>query len=370
MSELGHLLSEARTAKELTLAEVEATTRIRQKYLEALEAGDYSALPQGATGRGFLRNYARFLDLDLADVVTRYAEESGDTGQLLPLDQEVKSRTIDYRPLEVELIDDPSGAGWWRWAVGSVLALALLVAVGWALLGGRFNWAMPDWKLLSTLNQPLVLAKQQPTATITSTATVVAVQLATATAPSAPASPATRVAIPTSDLLPYPTPTLPPTVTPTPRPTATPEVVGHIAMDMRITQRSWMHIEVDGAVAEEALLEPGEERTWEAGQALLVRTGNAGGVNLTLNGEDLGTMGDVGQVIDRKWVVDQGQVVEATATLPEGTGTGAATEVVDTAQPAESTQVVESTPTAEDTQATEIPATETEPPTATPTPSG
>ena len=39
MSELGRLLSEARTAKGRSLADVEAATRIRQKYLEALENG-------------------------------------------------------------------------------------------------------------------------------------------------------------------------------------------------------------------------------------------------------------------------------------------------------------------------------------------
>jgi len=125
---------------------------------------------------------------------------------------------------------------------------------------------------------------------------------------------------PTSDLLPLPTPTVPPTITPTPRPTATPEVVASIiVLDMSIPQRAWVRVVVDGQIVEESTLETGTTRSWEANDSISVRTGNGGGVNLTLNGEDLGPMGKVGQVVERTWIVDQGQVTEAMTGTPTPT---------------------------------------------------
>jgi len=61
---LGQRLREAREAKKVSLATVEETTRIRRKYLEALEADDYEALPGGVFAQGFVRNYALYLGLD------------------------------------------------------------------------------------------------------------------------------------------------------------------------------------------------------------------------------------------------------------------------------------------------------------------
>jgi len=118
---------------------------------------------------------------------------------------------------------------------------------------------------------------------------------------------------------------VPPTITPTPRPTATPEVVARIALDLETTQRAWVRVVADGAVAEEGMLEPGETRSWEADNSIQVRTGNAGGILLALNGEDLGPMGGVGQVVERTWIVGEGGVAEATpgteVPLPTPAGT-------------------------------------------------
>ncbi len=65
---LGERLREAREAKDLSLDETERATRIRARFLEALEQGDYSVMTP-VQAQGFLRNYARFLGLDL-DLLT------------------------------------------------------------------------------------------------------------------------------------------------------------------------------------------------------------------------------------------------------------------------------------------------------------
>lgn len=309
MSELGRLITEARTAKELSLADVEKATRIRQKYLAAFEGGDYASLPRGAIARGFLRNLADFLGLDPSAVLQQYTQESGDAADETMIAEIGKPRLVDYRPAEIELLDTRPDLSWVRW-VAALALIALLAAAGWWFLGreGGVN-------LLPALG-PAPLPTSTSTPSITPTPWII-----TATPTSAP-----RAAVgptPTSDLLPLPTPTVPPTATPIPRPTATPEALAQIAVEVRVDQRAWLRVTADNVMVLEGTLEPGETRAWEAKNALSILTGNAGGVTLILNGADLGKLGGVGQVVERLWVVDQGQVQERTTTpgVPRATST-------------------------------------------------
>jgi hypothetical protein len=77
MGELGELLRGTREAKGLSIAEVAAATRIRQGFLEALEAEEFSRLPSEVALRGFLRNYALFLGLNPEDVLAMRGEPPG-----------------------------------------------------------------------------------------------------------------------------------------------------------------------------------------------------------------------------------------------------------------------------------------------------
>jgi hypothetical protein len=64
MFEIGSSLREARVRKGLEIPDVEHATRIRAKYLRALEAENFDVLPSQAYVKGFLRTYADYLDLD------------------------------------------------------------------------------------------------------------------------------------------------------------------------------------------------------------------------------------------------------------------------------------------------------------------
>ncbi len=74
---LGDLLRGAREGKGLSLAKAEQGTRIRQRYLQALEEGDYAALPEPVYAKGFLRNYAAFLGLNAEEILDQYYGERG-----------------------------------------------------------------------------------------------------------------------------------------------------------------------------------------------------------------------------------------------------------------------------------------------------
>ena len=66
---IGQRLKQLREARYLTLEKASDDTRIRVMFLQALEADDYSAIPSAAQGRGFLRNYAEYLDLNVDELI-------------------------------------------------------------------------------------------------------------------------------------------------------------------------------------------------------------------------------------------------------------------------------------------------------------
>ena len=77
MIEIGQQLAEQRRRRSLSLAECEQATKIRAKFLAALEENRVEALPDPAYGRIFLRDYARFLGLDADALVTEFDERHG-----------------------------------------------------------------------------------------------------------------------------------------------------------------------------------------------------------------------------------------------------------------------------------------------------
>ncbi len=62
---IGQRLKRAREYRHLTLEKAAEVTRIRLQYLQALEADDFSVMPSPVQARGFLRNYADYLGVDL-----------------------------------------------------------------------------------------------------------------------------------------------------------------------------------------------------------------------------------------------------------------------------------------------------------------
>lgn len=66
---IGQRLKREREARYLSLEKAAEETRIRRIFLQALEADDFSVMPSAAQGRGFLRNYAEYLDLDIDELI-------------------------------------------------------------------------------------------------------------------------------------------------------------------------------------------------------------------------------------------------------------------------------------------------------------
>ncbi len=86
MPEIGETLREARMRRRIDMTEVEAATKIRAKYLRALENEEWDLLPGPTFVKTFLRTYAEFLDLDPRLLVEEYRQryERPSTQDLTP----------------------------------------------------------------------------------------------------------------------------------------------------------------------------------------------------------------------------------------------------------------------------------------------
>ena len=79
MKEIGNQLKEAREKKKLSIQDVAIATKINNKIITAIESGDENTLPAKPFLRGFVQTYARYLELNVDDVMKRFLEAHGST---------------------------------------------------------------------------------------------------------------------------------------------------------------------------------------------------------------------------------------------------------------------------------------------------
>ena len=81
MKTVGSILKEAREARHLTFDQVEAATKIRAKFLQALEADDYRILPSLAYAKGFVKNYGEFLGMPAGTIFAFFRRQTQEIGR-------------------------------------------------------------------------------------------------------------------------------------------------------------------------------------------------------------------------------------------------------------------------------------------------
>lgn len=118
--EIGRTLRVERERRRVSLDAVARVTMVRRDYLEHIEAGRLSALPSGAYARGFIRAYARYLELDPDPFVSAYEQMCADPAPELS--------AVVRRPVRMPNAVQPRA---WRMAAGA--AVGVLVFLG--LLG-------------------------------------------------------------------------------------------------------------------------------------------------------------------------------------------------------------------------------------------
>ena len=112
----GEKLREAREARKLTLAQVAGETRIPQRHLQTIEAGDFTALPARTYAISFAKNYARMVGLDQAEIAAMVRAE------LDAQDPAARPRPASFEPGDPARV--PSNRVVWFVVIGLLILLA------------------------------------------------------------------------------------------------------------------------------------------------------------------------------------------------------------------------------------------------------
>ncbi len=129
---LGEVLRTAREAKGVDLTRVERDTKIRERYLSALERGEYRELPGAVYTKGFLRNYGAYLGLDPEYLIDLYRLETT-TGASDRPTAPTPPRPIAVRRSRTFVVSSGAVAG----TILTLIVVGLIVWIGYEF----FNFA-------------------------------------------------------------------------------------------------------------------------------------------------------------------------------------------------------------------------------------
>lgn len=115
---LGEVLLVARKAKKLTQKDISNSLKLSIKQIDAIEKNDFSALPDAINTRGFIRNYARLLNVDAEPLLTSFRAR---VPEILPTTLSVQSST---RQVKLSKESQP----WLKYILASILVLLFLLA--------------------------------------------------------------------------------------------------------------------------------------------------------------------------------------------------------------------------------------------------
>ena len=256
---VGTILREARLAKGITVEDVETATNIRSTFITYLENEEYDKTPGEFFVKGAIRTYGNFLGLDGLKLVETYKASAG--GKAL---HEVESQgireahNVTMKLQLKEKRDIGSGTGklelpdlpWKQIGMGTV-ALALL---------GVLYFAVPaaiDW------SKSLGDKTAQVTASITSSVTNSLPSKDKDTAEKAQPAP----------------------------------IYDKLLLELEATDKCWLEVDGDGKRLAEIMLYPGDKKTYEAKEKLIVKYGSVGAVKILVNGKDLTAVGEKGVAV-------------------------------------------------------------------------
>lgn len=262
----GERLAAAREGRGMTVAEIAQQLKLSPWQVEALEAGDYRRLPSSVFVRGFIRNYARLVKLDPAELLDGLEKPAAHAAA--PLEPPVaKSAPEVYFP----------GAQRTNWRPYAIAAAVVVAALG---IYEFYPESAPP-------SEPVVQAPAPATAPGAPIPDEAAQPGAVAGSPAVPAQPAPAAAAPEPVAV---SPVAAKTAD-TVRPDKTPAVIvesrasaGEQVVRMRFARESWVEIrDRNGRKIFSQLNPAGTEQVVSGLPPLSVIVGNANGVQLTHN---------------------------------------------------------------------------------------
>lgn len=277
MKGIGAILKKEREARKITLAQVEEATKIRRKYLEAIENETFEVLPGEVYVKGFITAYLKYLGIkerpDVAELLKpkeppvdiseqiaaaeqAHAEQSSRKLQRSDKKQSGKKQNHKNQNQKKEVFEEPPLTKNTKMILFISIAAILVLFV----LQGVYSAGQPNPN--EDLQNDIVSEEQQN-----------------------PEENDDNTDVPTE-----------PQVPETPVYTGLEMTLEILNLDASKTEQCWMSITADGQTTQVTLKE-GQVQQVYASEQIDLHLGNAGVVKVTLNGQDLGTLGAQGKVV-------------------------------------------------------------------------
>jgi cytoskeletal protein RodZ len=262
MSSVGETLRRERLRKELGLEQISRETKISARLLEAIEKDRFDLLPGGVFAKSFVRQYARFLGLEEEEVAAEL-EKAVHPGGELPSFASAAPEPAYKVPRMVEW----EGGGRSNSSVLSALALVVAVML---VCSALYAWWLRS-RRPAAVTAPIAAVRRAPTA-ITKAAEPVPERQVEAPVPQVKQAEAAAVPVDTAN------------------PAAA------LQVSLTADADDWLRVSTDGKVVMSDVLRASEVKTFAAREAVLIRVGNAGSLQITVNGKPAGPLGPKGQV--------------------------------------------------------------------------
>ena len=287
MTSIGESLRRERLRRGWNLEKVARETRIGLHALEAIEADQFDRLPGGVFARNFVRQYARMLELDDEGIVAAFKHQFEESPEPPPAEPE-RPR---IRLPRVQLLDglrERLGPG------SSASAFVSLVLVILACAGVYAYWQ----KRRSARAAPRVASvSPKPPAVVARPAAKKPVAAAETPKPDfRPAELSENGTIRVPDK-PAPRPaTVAPAATAAPAAQTAEVFPAAMQVAFTATEPVWVSIKSDGTRAYTGTLEVQQRRQFNAARKMTVLVGNAGSLEISLNGKPVGPIGPRGEI--------------------------------------------------------------------------
>ena len=265
---VGYTLRQERERQNLSINDIEQGTSIRAVYIEAIENGEYDKLPGAVYTKGFIKNYAKFLEMDAEAAAKEFA---ADMAELSAENEAANATNVAEENISEKKVE-PTPSKPEKKSIGYsiqnegrsssnklIFAAVILIA---ALAGGLWSWLSSSEGDVAKVDPPV--KQEQPIA---------------------------QEPTPKTD----PTPVA--SANPEPEQPKTPS--DKVAIQARFNDRCWALVTVDGAVVQEGVIDGGQTLSWEGKENVTFRLGNAGAVEFFQDGKSLGVQGGVGDVVDK-----------------------------------------------------------------------
>ncbi len=281
--EAGFNLRAIRKSKGLTLNELSSSTRVSLAILKAIEGQRFELLPEQIYARAFINSYANALDIDSKEILSLYESYLKSLELQEDKHEMLKNFAIKRQGMKVRL------------KLLVIMTAALIFLIGASLLYQRGTGEQKT--SVETIESPAVEI-QEPAGNMEVSQDESAIlegkgPYIGSTTPQLDSNKAKIEG-----------------VTPEPQPELQNGVVGAIGelsnqeksytMTIEASELTWIKMEKDGGLPVEIILKPGEQLTEIAYQGFGLLIGNAGGVDISFQGNPLGPLGKHGEVVNIK----------------------------------------------------------------------